>query len=42
MWIIRTAKKPRAFYAANIYIENLGIYWQYNKKAWMTGSIIEI
>src|SRR5215469_12386898 len=41
MWIIRNAKKPRAFHAAGIRIENLGIYWRSNKKAWMIGSIME-
>src|SRR5215469_621506 len=41
MWIIGNTKKPRAFHAAGIRIENLGIYWRSNKKAWMTGSIME-
>lgn len=41
IWIIGTAKKPRVFQAAGINIENLGCYWRYNKKAWMTGKIFE-
>lgn len=40
MWIIGNAKKPRAFTAAGINIENLGVFWRSNKKAWMTGNIM--
>jgi hypothetical protein len=41
IWFIGTAKRPRAFSAANINVENLGCYWRFNKKAWMTGVIFK-
>jgi hypothetical protein len=41
VWIVGTAKKPRAFQAAGINIENLGCYWRHNKNACMTAKIFE-
>jgi hypothetical protein len=41
IWIIGSAKRPRAFSAAGINPENLGIIWCLNKKAWMTGAIFK-
>jgi hypothetical protein len=41
IWIIGSAKRPRAFSAAGINPENLGIIWRSNKKAWMTGAIFK-
>jgi hypothetical protein len=41
MWIIGNAAKPRCFSKARINISNLGVYWRSNKKAWMTGKIME-
>jgi hypothetical protein len=40
-WVIGTAKNPHAFRRANIRIQNLGIFWRANKKAWMVTSIME-
>jgi hypothetical protein len=41
IWAIGNAKKPRAFRAAGINIENLNITWRANQKAWMTTVIME-
>lgn len=41
IWFIGTAKKPKAFTAAGINIENLDCVWRSNKKAWMTGDIFK-
>jgi hypothetical protein len=41
LWFVGTAKKPHAFLAAGIHIENLNICWQSNKKVWMTIYIME-
>ncbi|KAJ5111402.1 mariner-Tc1 transposon family protein [Penicillium argentinense] len=38
---IGTAKKPRAFTAAGINIENFNCQWYSNRKAWMSGQIFE-
>jgi hypothetical protein len=38
MWVIGSAKQPRCF--QNINIENTGIKWRSNKKAWMTTAIM--
>lgn len=37
--IIWTSKKPRCFKGKDL--NNLGVYWHSNKKAWMTSSIFE-
>jgi hypothetical protein len=39
VWVIGSAKKPRCFNSANI--NNLGIKWRANKKAWMTAAIMK-
>ncbi|CAN6659824.1 hypothetical protein TRVA0_032S00100 [Trichomonascus vanleenenianus] len=41
LWVIGTAKKPRAFSAADIDIRNLNLVYRSNKKAWMTNIIFE-
>jgi hypothetical protein len=41
IWFIGTAKKPRAFAAAGVNIENLGCVWRSNKKAWTTTDIFK-
>jgi hypothetical protein len=41
IWIIGSAKRPRAFTAAGINPENLGCKWRSNKMAWMTGDIFK-
>ena len=41
IWFIGTTKKPKAFTAAGINIENLGCVWRSNKKAWMTADIFK-
>lgn len=40
-WFIGKAKNPHAFRAASVNIQNLGIYWRANKKAWMTSTLME-
>jgi hypothetical protein len=40
VWFIGTAKKPRAFAAAELYRE-LGCVWCSNRKAWMAGEIFK-
>jgi hypothetical protein len=39
IWVIGSAKKPRCFNKVNI--NNLGIKWKTNKKAWMTAAIMK-
>jgi hypothetical protein len=39
VWAIGSAKKPRCF--KNINIDNLGVKWRANKKAWMTTTIMK-
>lgn len=41
LWFIGQAQKPHAFRRTNINIQNLGVYWRANKKAWMVSSIME-
>lgn len=41
IWFIGTAKRPRAFTAAGVFIENLNCCWRSNKKAWMTTVIFK-
>lgn len=41
VWVIGTAKKPRAFQAAGINIDNLGCHWRYNSNACVTAKIFE-
>lgn len=41
IWFIGTAKRPRAFRAARINVDNLGCFWRYNRIAWMTGTIFK-
>ncbi|QMW47093.1 hypothetical protein G4B11_010572 [Aspergillus flavus] len=39
LWFVGTAKRPQAFSAAGINIENLGCHWRFNTRAWMTSTI---
>ena len=41
IWFIGTARRPWAFQAAGIHIENLNLIWKSNQKAWMTSQIME-
>ncbi|KAJ5393318.1 mariner-Tc1 transposon family protein [Penicillium crustosum] len=41
LWFIGQAQKPHAIRRTNINIQNLGVYWRANKKAWMVSSIME-
>jgi hypothetical protein len=40
-WIIGTAQNPHVFRRSGIRIQNLGVFWRANKKAWMTALIME-
>ncbi|KAJ5729054.1 mariner-Tc1 transposon family protein [Penicillium malachiteum] len=40
-WFIGTARKPRAFTAAQIDINNFNLQWRSNTKAWMVSKIFE-
>ena len=41
VWFVGTARRPQAFSAASINIENLGCQWRYNARAWMTSTIFK-
>ncbi|CAN6662371.1 hypothetical protein TRVA0_034S00452 [Trichomonascus vanleenenianus] len=39
LWVIGTAKKPRAFSAEHVDVRNLDVVYRSNNKAWMTSGI---